>query len=190
MNKFFLLSLVLTVGCSSLEVPSGTPEEYVKAIDAYSAGEVEYVGAYNNFKYRATLLNTAIQNALIDRKASLYLWDDGKKQQELAIMQADNATTTKIFLSFFTPARRDDNLATPKTIWALYLETPQGRYTGVVKRIRISPTELMTIYPYHNRFSTAYSVEFPVPLSTIEGQAAKLTITGPLGTKTIEFPAK
>lgn len=190
MNKFFLLSLLLATGCSSLETPQGTPDEYVKSIDTYSAGEVEYAGAYNNFKYRATLLNTAIQNSVNDRKAALYLWDDGKKQQELALMQADNGTTTKIFLSFFTPVRRDDNLATPKTIWALYLETPQGRYTGVAKRIRSSPTELMTIYPYHNRFSTAYSVEFPVPLSSVEGQAAKMTITGPLGTKVIEFPAK
>ena len=186
-NLFFMFCSFITLACAT-ETPS-TPDDYIKVIDTFSDGEVEYVGAYNQFKYRATLMNNTIQNAIIDRKSSLYLWDDVKKQQELSSLQADNNTTTKVFLSFFTPARRDDNLSTPKTIWALYLETPQGRYTGVAKRVRTSPTELMTIYPHHNRFTTAYNVEFPVPLSSVEGQPLKLTITGPLGTKSIQFAA-
>jgi hypothetical protein len=188
-NTFLLLCLFFAAACATTETPS-TPDDYIAVIDSYSDGEVEYVGAYNNFKYRATILNNTVQNTLIDRKAALYLWDDLKKQQELANLQADNGTTTKVFLSFYTPDRRDDNLSSPKTIWALYLETPQGRYTGTVKRVRVSPTELMTLYPYHNRFATAYMVEFPVALSGAESQEAKMTVTGPLGNKTIQFPAK
>lgn len=181
---FFLI----LAGCASETLV--LPESYVKAIDAYSAGEVQYIGAYNSFKYRATILNTMVQQTVIDRKSEMYLWDSVKKQQELATMQADNATTTKVFLSFYTPVRTDDNLSSVKSIWAVYLETPQGRYTGTVKRIRTSATELATIYPYHNRFTSAYSVEFPVPLATAETQPTKMTITGPLGVKSIDFPAK
>jgi hypothetical protein len=180
---FLFLSACVT------ETPA-TPDDYVKVMDAHSAGDVEYVGAYNHFKFRATLMNSTIQNAILDRKAAFYLWDDLKKQQELALIQADNGTTTKVFLSFFTPDRRDDNLSSPKTIWALYLETPQGRYSGTAKRVRTSGTELMTLYPYHNRFTTPYMLEFPVALSATEGQTIKLTITGPLGTKTVEFNGK
>ena len=164
MNKYFLFSFCLAaLGCSTTETPS-SPPSYIQAIEAHSAGEVEYVGIYNTFNYRTTILNTAVQNAIIDRRAALYLWDEPKKQQELALLQTDNLTMTKVFVSFYTPNRRDDNLSTPKTIWALYLETPQGRYTGVVKRVRTSQTELTTLYPYHNRFTTAYMVEFPVAL--------------------------
>lgn len=188
MRSFFILSLFLVTACAT-ETPS-TPDDYINVIDAYSAGEVEYVGAYNHFNYRAVLMNSIIQNAVIDRKAALYLWDDIKKQQELATMQADNGSKTKVFLSFYTPQRKDDNLATSKTIWALYLETPQGRYTGTAQRIRTSPTELMTLYPQHNRFTTPYVVEFPVPLASVQGQPLKMTITGPLGTKSVQFAAE
>lgn len=183
-----LLTAFLLTSCVT-ETPA-TPDDYVKVMDSQSAGDVEYVGAYNHFNFRATLMNSLIQSAIIDRKAAFYLWDDLKKQQELALIQADNGTTTKVFLSFFTPDRRDDNLSSPKTIWALYLETPQGRYSGIAKRVRTSGTELMTLYPYHNRFTTPYMLEFPVALASTEGQSIKLTITGPLGTKTVEFAAK
>ncbi len=191
-NIFFaFLSLfvsLIAVSCAT-ETPA-TPDDYIKVIESHSAGDVEYVGAYNHFNFRSTLMNTIIQNAVIDRKAALYLWDDIKKQQELGSMQADNASMTKVFMSFYTPDRRNDNLSTPKTIWALYLETPNGRYTGTAKRVRTNPTELMTLYPNHNRFTTAYSVEFPVALASVEGQKLKLTITGPLGTRSVEFVPK
>lgn len=187
-NIFFAFLSLIAISCAT-ETPA-TPDDYIKVIESYSAGDVEYVGAYNHFNFRSTLMNTIIQNAIIDRKAALYLWDDIKKQQELGSMQADNASMTKVFMSFYTPDRRNDNLSTPKTIWALYLETPNGRYTGTAKRVRTNPTELMTLYPSHNRFTTAYSVEFPVALASVEGQKLKLTITGPLGTRSVEFVPK
>ncbi len=189
MKKIFLAPFVLLFAACATETPA-TPDDYIKVIDSYSDGQIEYVGAYNNFNFRATLMNSVIQNAIIDRKATLYLWDAVKKQQELSVMQADNGTMTKVFLSFYTPNRRDDNLSSSKTIWALYLEGPYGRYTGTAKRVRTSATELMTIYPNHNRFTTAYMLEFPVALASIEGQSLKLTITGPLGNKSIQFVPK
>ncbi len=187
-NIFFAFISLVCISCAT-ETPA-TPDDYIKVMESYTAGDVEYVGAYNHFNFRATLMNTIIQNAIIDRKTAIYLWDDIKKQQELANLQADNATMTKVFMSFYTPDRRDDNLSSSKSIWAIYLETPQGRYTGTAKKIRTSPTELMTLHPNHNRFTTAYSLEFPVALASVEGQALKLTITGPLGTRSVQFVAK
>jgi hypothetical protein len=184
-NIFLSLLSCFAISCAT-ETPA-TPDDYIKVIEAHSAGDVEYVGAYNHFNFRATLMNSTIQNAIIDRKAAIYLWNNVKKQQEMGILQADNASMTKVFISFYTPDRRDDNLASPKSIWALYLETPNGRYTGSAKKVRTSPTELMTLHPNHNRFTTAYNVEFPVALASVEGQKLKLTITGPLGTRSVEF---
>ncbi len=187
-NIIFVLCSFIAISCAT-ETPA-TPDDYIKVIESNSAGNVEYVGAYNHFNFRATIMNSTTQTAVIDRKSAIYLWDEIKKQQELGSLQADNASMTKVFLSFYTPDRRDDNLASPKSIWALYLETPNGRYTGTAKKIRTSLTELMTIYPNHNRFTTAYSIEFPVALASVEGQTLKLTITGPLGTRSVEFVPK
>lgn len=188
-NYFLFIALLFLNACASTDaVPVN--DEYIKAIDAYSDGDVQYLGAYNNFKYRATIINSAIQQTLIEKKGEVYLWDAPKKQVELAKMQNDNGAQTTVFLSFFTPNRLDDNLSTKKSIWYVYLETSKGRYEGKITKDRTSLTELNVLFPYHNRFSTAYQVRFPVPVSQIEGEQNTLTITGPLGVKSVKFPAR
>ncbi len=191
MRKIFsLIPLVLLfTNCASPDMVN-VPDEYIKSIDSYSDGDVQYIGAYNNFKYRATLINSPIQQTIVDKKAEIYLWDGVKKQQELNTLQTENSSKTRIFLSFFTPNRIDDNLATKKSVWAVYLETSQGRYEGTVIKNRISPTELNVLFPYHNRFATAYEVSFPVGVSSIENEETTMTITGPLGVKKVKFAAK
>lgn len=189
LNKVFALVALLSL--SACAVDTVTPSDtYLKSIDEYSQGEVQYDGAYNTFNYRGTLMNSVIQERIIEKKAEVYLWDAVKKQQELSTLQSENGTKTKVFLSFFTPVRTDDNLSTKKSVWAIYLETSQGRYEGVVKKNRTSMTELSVLFPHHNRFTTAYDVEFPVAVNAIESEATTMTVTGPLGTKKITFPAK
>lgn len=189
MTKYlvFLISVSL-YGCAQFKVEANDP--HVKAIEAYSDGDVEYEGAYNNFKYRATIQNESIQEAVIDKKASMYQWDGVKRQTELAKFQQDNPTKTKIFLSFFTPTRQDDNLSTNKSIWAVYLTTSQGRFEGTVTKVRDNRTEVYALYPYHQRYSSAYEVMFPVPLAQTQNEETTMTITGPLGNKSVKFPAK
>jgi hypothetical protein len=188
-NCFAVLIFAVFTGCATTDSVN-VNDSYLQAIDAYSDGDVQYYGAYANFKYRATIENSAIQQTTVDKKAEIYMWDAVKKQQELTLMQSDNNSKTKVFLSFFTPNRMDDNLATKKSVWAVYLETSQGRYEGAVIKNRISPTELSVLYPYHNRFATAYEVTFPVGVASIENEETTMTITGPLGTKKVKFPAK
>lgn len=189
MSKYFVFLIAVSLcGCAQLKVEANDP--HYKAIEAYSDGDVEYEGAYNNFKYRATIQNESIQEAVIDKKASVYQWDGVKRQTELAKLQQDNATKTKVFLSFFTPTRQDDNLSTNKSIWAVYLTTSQGRYEGTVMKVRDNRTEVYSIYPYHQRYSSAYEVIFTVPLAQTQNEETTMTITGPLGNKTVKFPAK
>lgn len=188
-NLVFCLFFAILASCATSLNP--TPSDaYTKMIDDYSAGEVTYEGAYNNFKYRATILNSHVQNAYIDKKAEMYLWDPTKKQTELSKMQEGNATKTVVFLSFFTPLRQDDNLSTKKSIWGVYLQTSQGRYEGTIVKNRENRTELYTMFPYHQRYSTGYEVTFLVPLQTAENEETTMTIAGPLGNKSIKFPAK
>lgn len=187
-NSILVAAVLFLSACATESI--NVNDSYLRSIDEYSDGDVQYEGAYANFKYRATILNTPIQQVTVDKKAEIYMWDAVKKQQELTLVQAENGSKTRVFLSFFTPNRIDDNLSTKKSVWAVYLETSQGRYEGVVVKNRVSPTELAVLFPYQNRFTTAYEVNFPVAMNTIENEETTMTITGPLGVKKVKFPAK
>lgn len=166
-----------------------THVNYDDRINAYSDGEAEYVGFYNNFDFRATLLNGPIREALIDQQAGIFQWDPEKRSTEREKSFQEMASTTTVFMSFYTPERRNDNLGDPKSIWRVYLETGGRRYQGKVTRLRTPLPEVQALYPYHSRWNSAYSMEFPIPTTAIEGQGSALTVTGPLGSKTVNFSA-
>jgi hypothetical protein len=167
--------------------PKGS-HTYEQVIERYSAGDSEYTGFNNAFEYKATLLNSEVREAIIARQAKYYLWDREKVAIEREKAQSDLAKETQIHVSFFTPERANDNLTDAKSIWRVYLDTGGRRYQGRVKRIRGVMAELQSLYPYHTRWTTPYELAFPVPALAIETQDAKLIITGPLGTRSVDFP--
>lgn len=189
-KRNYLIAALTAWTLASCATPTTKVDQYVLTIDQYSSGDVEYEGAYNNFRYRATIMNTVIQQAYIDKKTEIYQWDPEKRQVMLQKMQTLNPTQTAIFMSFFTPIRQDDNLSTPKSIWSVYLQTSQGRYEGKAIKNRDNRTELYLMYPYHQRYSSGYDITFNVPLSQVENEETTLIVAGPLGTKSIKFPAK
>lgn len=160
---------------------------YGMQIDRFSDGDAEYSGFYNNFEYKATLLNSAIRSALLQKQNDYYQWDRDKFMKERDKSDQEAATETSVFLSFFTPDRKNDNLFDSKSIWRVYLEADGRRYQGKVKRVRSLLAELQTLYPYHTRWNTPYVLSFPVPTNSIESQNSTLTVTGPLGSKTVRF---
>jgi hypothetical protein len=161
---------------------------YEKQIDHYSDGEAEYSGFYNNFEYRATILNSIVRSTLLQKQNEYYQWDREKYLTEKDKSDKEMSTETTVFLSFFTPDRKNDNLTDQKAIWRVYLEAGGKRYQGKAKRVRTLLAELQALYPYHTRWNTAYNIAFPVSTSLIETQPATLTITGPLGSRTVKFP--
>jgi hypothetical protein len=158
-------------------------------IDRFSDGDAQYVGFYNNFLYRATILNAQVRGALLRKQNEFYQWDRDKFSGERDKSDRNAGIETTVFLSFFTPERRNDNLSDVKSIWRVYLEAGDRRYQGKVKKLRTPLAEIIALYPYHTRWNTAYEITFPVPTPAIEAQALKLTITGPLGAKTVSFNA-
>src|SRR5690242_5598768 len=96
LKKILCLTAVLFLSACATDSVNVT-DDYIKDIDLYSDGDVQYEGAYNNFKYRATIQNTAIQITTNEKKAEIYLWDAIKKQQELTLAQAENGSKTKVF---------------------------------------------------------------------------------------------
>ncbi len=189
--------LILAVGgaCSSTpplaEQAKNSPDVQAAdtEIERFSDGDAQYVGFYNNFLYRATILNSNVRSALLRKQNEFYQWDRDKFSGEREKSDRNAGTETTIFLSFFTPERRNDNLSDAKSIWRVYLDAGDRRYQGKVKKLRTPLAELVALYPYHTRWNTAYEVTFPIPTPAIETQALKLTITGPLGVKTVSFAA-
>lgn len=189
-----------TLGCSSTnklsEVDATTEsrspqltKNYTMGINSYSDGDANYTGLYNTFEYRATLLNSAVHKLVLNQQAKSYLWDEEKLSKEDEKNQKKMADFTEIFLSFYTPERKNDNLTDAKSIWRVYLDVGGRRYTGKVKRDRSLLAEIQALFPYHTRWNTAYRVSFPIPTATVDTQNSQVTITGPLGTKTVNFSA-
>jgi hypothetical protein len=190
---------ILSFGCSSNQIdehaePSDGTVPDVKLshelkIERYSAGDTEYQGFYNNFEYKATILNGPVRDALLKRQAEYFQWDKDKTLSERDKSNQEAATETVLFLSFFTPDRHNDNLADSKTIWRIYLDAGGHRYQGKAKKEKRLLAELEALYPYHTRWNTPYMLSFPVPTNAIETQSSTLTITGPLGSRVVTFPA-
>jgi len=167
----------------------GTRDPYLIVIEQFSQGEAEYESFYNQFTYRATLVNSAIREALLLREAQYFKWDPSKLAAEREKAAEKMLTSTEVFMSFYTPERRNDNLTDVKSIWRVYLDADGKRYEGKPRKARKLFAELAALYPYHTRWNTPYLVEFNVPTASIERSNLKFIVTGPLGDKEVAFNA-
>jgi hypothetical protein len=163
------------------------PQTHKEVIESGSAGNLDYAGLYNTFDFRATLLNSRVREALIQRQGESYQWDASKLAAERERNTQEASAETVVFLSFFTPERRNDNLADAKSIWRAILDVGGRRYEAKVKKDRRLVVELQSLFPYHTRWNSPYVLTFPGSTMAIESQVVQLTITGPLGTQTVNF---
>lgn len=186
--------LALTVSCASKVIsPSPnikliTESEYYDTVKRHSRHQQIYSGLYNSIDMTAAVLNTEVTEAQVDQMARVFIWDENKYTQEKANSDGKIRKEAEFFVSFFTPERKHDDLNKNKTLWKIFLDVDGKRYEGKTTKIKLLTEELQSIYPFHNRFSTPYSIVFPVPMKNIEkSNSIKLTITGPVGTSTVDF---
>ena len=195
-SLLLLLALSLN-GCSTMlkgeprategtQPPTGIT--YEQEIEKFSRGETEYAGLYNNFEFKATILNSEVRNTILTKQTNAYQWDSARAATEREKANQEMASSTQVFLAFFTPDFRNDNLTDPKAIWKIYLDAGGRRYEAKIKRLYTLLAELQSIYPYYTRWTTPYIATFDVPTAAIESQTAKFTVTGPLGTREVELP--
>lgn len=191
---FALGVVIFTSACTTTKDSIGSninlisESDYQKVISENTRQKQIYSGLYNTMDLTATVLNSKVAAAQTDQMARLYIWDANKYTQEK--VKADDKVTkeTEFFVSFFTPERKHDDLHKNQTLWKIFLDAGGKRYEGKVKKIKLLTEEIQGMYSYHNRFSTPYSVVFPVASRDIENMKdIKLTITGPVGSATLEF---
>lgn len=188
-----LLALTLT-SCSSTPKeseavvgPRLSQREYAQLIERNTSGDKKYDGFYAVFEVYATLMNSDVQTAVLQKTTDTLQWSAQTAQKEREKLFQENSNSTKVFLSFFTPTRRINDLAKGNSLWKIYLETNGEKYEGRVTK-RNTPFEALSImFPHHSRWAIAYDVSFPVPLSAVEKSESYFIITSSLGSARLKF---
>lgn len=190
--------LFLLMCTSSLVMSCATPQsnpfmqtlsqnEYTEVVRSYSDSSRVYDGFYQVLEASATLINAKVAEAQLQQQARLLQWTPEVYEKNKSESDSTLSQKTEIFLSFFTPERKHDDLAKPKTTWKIFLDSGGKRVEGKAVKLKNILADLQALYPDHTRFSTAYKITFPVATSLIETQESKLTLTGPVGATTLTF---
>lgn len=166
------------------DISASNYEEYV---DAKTKKQQVYDGLYNILTVQATRLDGEMTENLLAYQAKLSQWSLEKYKDEKSKLIVKHSNSSEFFVSFFTPERKHDDLAYSKTSWKIYLDVGGQRYEGKVTKVKALTLDLEAIYPHHNRWSSAYMLEFPVSTPSVDGKPMTLTFTGPLATTQLHF---
>jgi hypothetical protein len=180
-------------GCANRPIPGPGIEtlsesQYEDQIEPYTQRTQKYEGIMNVLTFSATLLNTKVMQAQLMQKARLYQWDASTLSSETQKANEDMSKNAQIFVSFYTPERKHDDLHKNKTLWKIFLDVDGHRYEGHATKIKLLTNEVQALYPDHNRFSTPYMLSFPISIKSIDGKSVRLTITGTVASASVDFP--
>jgi len=186
---------ILSLGCAEVPVHDNNPkvssgmssEEYASYLERRAAHDRRYDGIYQIFEINALIVNSDVQNILLLRQGEFLGWDTAKLRLEKERSAQLMSTQTRAIISFFSPDMQVDDLAKANSVWRVYLETDGNRYEAKVRKLPGKLAELRNIYPFHNRFSTAYECTFNVPATKIEMSQAFLVVTGTMGSSRLTF---
>lgn len=192
MLAFLILVSTIISACASEppknpDVPVISQNDYEASTEKYSQHVEIYDGLYNTINMAATLLNSVVTEDQLKQNARIYQWDKNKYEAEKSRISGEHAKQTEVFVSFFTPETKHNDLYKNKTLWKIFLDADGKRYEGKATKMKLLTTEIQSLYPLHTRFAVPYMVTFSVPTSTIENANSKLTITGPVGSAAVEF---
>ena len=180
--------LLGTSACTSLGAPKSSIDvPFNDLIEARTVKIIRYSGVTNIYQLHATLLSTDVTNAQIDVLARDYEWTHDKMIQERQRTSQEASSQTQVFLDFYLPDSSLDDLLNPNSIWRLFLDCGTKRYEGHVTRMKRPFAELLSIFPYHNKWVTPYVISFAVPLAEAEQSKVVFTVTGPVGSEAIVF---
>lgn len=191
-----LAQLLLVAGCSSPSLQSDLTSssgqqppksDYESIVAAHTRHAQAYSGFYNLFELDVTMLNSLVRSALIDKSAEFLQWDAEQARKEREKMFQEMSNEASYVISFYAPERRHNDLDRVDSMWKVYLEANGTRYQGKVKKNKSNLVQIQALYPHFTRFSTAYTVTFPVAMTTIEKQPTKIIITSTQGTANLDF---
>jgi len=191
----FLISILLLSSCASVTTNRAglnviTSAAYENVIDQWTDRIEDYSGLSNTVTIQATLLNPQVVMAQADQNARIFQWDQITYDNEKKNAENRMASETQVFVSFYSPERKWDDLYKSKTLWKVFLDANGQRYEGKVAKVKLLTPEIQSLYHYHTGFATPYLITFPVSARTLGSNPAKLIFTGAIGSVTLSFGPK
>jgi hypothetical protein len=110
---------------------------HVEVIEANSSGDSEFAGLYNTFELKATILNTAVREALVQRQAEYYQWDAAQVSTEREKATQENSAEAAV--SSLVLQLLSDEMTTWRTknrSGEFFLMLAARRYVGQAKKDR------------------------------------------------------
>lgn len=186
--NIILASLAITtfLGCTSVS-RSGSKDDYYSTVKEFTDRSEFYEGFMNVFQMQATVLNSKVLNGQVAKKAESFAWNDSQRLEEQNKIDNSLRNETLVFLSFYSPENKINNLDSASSIWRVFLDVNNKRYIGSVSTYVGFANEAQLFYPYHSVFAKAYLVKFPVPMLNIQDYPLKLTVTGTIGSDSLKF---
>ncbi len=193
MRVLVFTALLFLSACATTHetLPSGRKlhsyGEYNEVVQKYTDHDRKYSGLYNTMDVQGTLLTREVLEAQNEQTLRFYQWTEERLNEEIKKSQERLMKQTEVFLSFYTPERKDDNLNKPDTRWQIFLDVDGKRYDGKATKIKQLVSEIQSFYPYYNRLATPYLVTFPVPMNSLDGKKVKVTVSGPIDSAVLSF---
>lgn len=188
---FAFVAALILASCMSPRVNPNlnlmSESDYYSVIEKNSQKRQIYDGLSAILQIGATLNTSEVTAAQLDQSARIFQWTVEQYENEKSKVATRSAKETTLFLSFYVPERRHDDLDKSKTLWKIFLDVGGKRYEGKAKKIKTIFADSVALYPYHNRWSTAYELSFPVSTSIASTGGAKLTLTGPVASTSVDF---
>lgn len=190
-----LLTAVFAISCASTSNNNNgltlmSEQNYETLVDKWSDHVENYSGLNNTVTIMATLLNPETAMAQLDQNARIFQWDQITYENEKKLLENRLPSQSEVFVSFYSPERKWDDLHKSKTLWKIFLDVNGQRYEGKATKIKLLTREIQSLYHYHTSFATPYTVTFPVAANNLTGQNVRLVFTGSVGSVSLNFNAK
>ncbi len=188
---YFLILIITLNSCSTPRLVLSGEDELFESHFSQEAYEEQledkvrhfrgYEGFDNIFQFHVVLVDSKLMEAQSRRNSDFYQWSTGQLRESLQKNAETTSKGTTLFLSFYTPTPKHNDLQRPNSIWEIYLQVNGTRYRGRAKKLTDPVAKIQALYSFHDSWSTAYEVTFVVPSSVVENNESKFTITGTLG---------
>lgn len=190
-----MLLLILTfsfAACSTAPknnfgVQTISSSQYESEVGLRSDKTKRYKGLHNTLEVGATLLSAAMLDNQLKYRAGLMQWDQTTFTEEQQKAFRDGNQKSQVFLSFYTPEKKMDDLHKNKTLWKIFLDVNGRRVEGKAEKLSLPTAEIASFYPYHSRFATPYIVTFPISHSDVASGRTQLTLTSSLDSATLNL---
>lgn len=191
--KMFFSVLILGFSSCATRLPVAegiknlSSSEYEEIVRSKTQKVEVYDGLYNQLTVSATRLDGDMTENSLAYSAKLMQWPLNKYNDEKSKAISKGTQSSDFFVSFYTPERRHNDLASSKSIWKIFMDVNGQRYEGKATKIKSQFSEIQAMYPEHNRWSVGYLVEFPIAAALTDRKPAVLTFTGPVTSTQLHF---